>query len=151
MTSYAARPEPKSSATFCTRAPSSICDICTLMPVRLVNADESAAMAALGEVFSEMKLIVVPENCFQSAVPPEEGAPEGAEDLLPDEPQAVSRLGIPSPAAPTSAPLRTLRRVTRAVFRPSTPMAILPISVHDRPANRHHLVGTAPVAGATVG
>ena len=38
------------------------------MPVRSVNGFTLAAIADVGAVFSEMKLIVVPANCFHSSV-----------------------------------------------------------------------------------
>jgi hypothetical protein len=41
-----------------------------LIPVRLSNGSRFAAIAAEGEVFSEMKLIDVPLNCFQGSPPP---------------------------------------------------------------------------------
>ena len=97
-------PEAKSSATFCTSAVSSSCEIFTSIPVSSVNGSRLAAIADVGAVFSEMKLSVVPANCFHwpgsglcGAVSP---------------PQAASEPGSASAAAPAPARVSTSRRVS---------------------------------------
>src|SRR5215204_5841481 len=111
-----------SSATFCTIVPSSSCRTLTVMPVRSVNGCKFEAMAAVGAVFSEMKLSVVPEYCFHMSALGEKDDPDP-----------------PHPAAPRSeAPARPapviLRKFLREYFFPiGKPLpTVLPLRVPAR-------------------
>src|SRR4051794_15882829 len=99
-------PDAKSSATFCTSAVSSSCEIFTLMPVRSVNGLRLAAIADVGAVFSEMKFSVVPANRFHSSVD------AGVAALPPEPPHAASAPGSVRAAAPAPARASTWRRVS---------------------------------------
>src|SRR5215207_4663384 len=91
-----------SSATFCTSAPSSSCNTLTLIPVSSLKGFRFAAIAVVGEVFSETKLSVVPANWFH--MPP----PEEPDDADPP----------PHPAAPSSeAPARPAPVILRNPLR----------------------------------
>src|SRR5215203_309666 len=91
-----------SSATFCTSAPSSNCNTLTLMPVSSLKPSRFAAIAEVGEVFSETKLSVVPAYCFHMS------APDGPEEADPP----------PQPAAPNSeAPARPAPAILRKPLR----------------------------------
>src|SRR3954447_13891647 len=103
MTWFCAVPEEKSSLHFSTTLSSSICWMLTLIPVSSWNGVRFAAMAADGEVFSEMKLMVVPLNCFQGS-PPLDALPVGVSELL------LPQLGRASSAALEAAPTSRLRR-----------------------------------------
>src|ERR687898_984551 len=90
-----------SSATFCTRAPSSNCNTLTLIPVSSLKLLKFAAIAVVGAVFSETKLRVVPENCFHMS-PLEE--PDDADPPHPAAPMSEA------PARPAPATFRKLLR-----------------------------------------
>ena len=102
-------PDAKSSATFCTSAVSSSWENFTSMPVRSVNGFTLAAIADVGAVFSEMKLIVVPANCFHSSV--ETGSAPS------EPPHAASAPGKASAATPVPARAMTCRRVSPVMSR----------------------------------
>src|SRR4051795_3454497 len=104
---YAPWPPAKSSATFCTSAESSSWVILMSIPVSFLKGARFAAIAEVGAVFSEMKLSVVPANCFQSS-------PATGLAALNDPPQPPSH----SAAPPAPAILSTSRReyVTRLLL-----------------------------------
>ncbi len=86
-----------SSATRCTSAESSKLTMLTLMPVSFSNGARLAAIAAVGAVFSEMKLMRVPSNRRHTSSPaPSFGI--GWES----SPHAPS-----IPSAPSARPLRS--------------------------------------------
>src|SRR5215212_3795399 len=92
MTWYSPLWEPKSRATLCANEVSSNCWIVTLIPVKSLKGIRLAAIAEVGAVFSEMKLMVVPANCFHLSPPVE---PEDDDDPPPHP-------AVPSSEAPTS-------------------------------------------------
>src|SRR5918993_2153447 len=103
-----------SSATFCTSAPNSSCKTLTSMPVSSLKGLRFAAMAVVGEVFSETKLSVVPANCFH--MPP----PEEPEDADPPPQPAAPSSEAPARPAPVilRKPLREIRlRIKNPLFR----------------------------------
>src|SRR5215207_8166760 len=97
MTWYSPLWDPKSRATLCASEVSSNCWIVTLIPVSFLKGVRLAAIAEVGAVFSEMKLMVIPENCFHS--PPPAEAPD-------DPPPHPANHGSEAPARPAPVILR---------------------------------------------
>jgi hypothetical protein len=81
-----------------------------VIPVFSTKAAESAAIAALGAVFSEMKFKVVPWNCFQSVAPPLAVAEL---DVVFEPPHAASRLGRATADIASNVVLRNTSRLLR--------------------------------------
>ncbi len=106
-------PDAKSSATFCTSALSSSWEIFTSIPVRSLNGLRLAAIAEVGAVFSETKLIVVPANCFHSS-------PGTGCAVLVSPPHAASDPGRANAAAPAPARAISCLRVSPVMSRPAS-------------------------------
>jgi hypothetical protein len=99
MTWYSPLWEPKSRATLCASEVSSSCWIVTVIPVSFLKGVRLAAIAEVGAVFSEMKLMVIPEYCFHSLPPAE--APDD-----PDPPPHPANHGSEAPVRPAPVILR---------------------------------------------
>src|SRR5215212_6720199 len=99
MTWYSPLWEPKSRATLCASEVSSNCWIFTVMPVRFLKGVRLAAIAEVGAVFSEIKLMVIPLNRFHSL--PSAEAPDD-----PDPPPHPANHGSEAPARPAPVILR---------------------------------------------
>ena len=92
-----ALPEARSSATFCTSAVSSSCEILMSIPVSSLNGARLAAIADVGAVFSEMKFSCRAGERFHS---PAAGL---TLTVPPEPPQPASQPGTASAAAPMPA------------------------------------------------
>src|SRR5215211_6656241 len=93
----------------------------TSIPVRSLKGVRLAAMAEVGGVFSEMKLRVIPLNCFHLSP----SGPPAAEEAPPPQP-AAPRSAVPASPAPVT--LKNCRRVSplegpRPLKRPPLPSA----------------------------
>src|SRR5699024_7260619 len=105
------------------------------MPVSFLNDARSAAMAVVGGVFSEIKLIVVPLACFQAA--------SSAMDWA----NAVRREPVPSAvtAAALPTPFKTFRRVYCLTIVVSS--SLLPLEL-DLQLDVSRLAASGPLEGS---
>src|SRR3712207_2015053 len=119
------------------------------MPVRSVNAFRFAAMAAVGGVFSEMKLRVVPLNCFHTSPP---AAPPDSSPPQPATPRSAA------PASPVPEILRKSLRdkpprakrepaLVSAIRNSSYPDAFLLSNPWSVETNTHRGTEIAPTLG----
>jgi hypothetical protein len=81
--------------------------IWTLIPVSWVNGCRLAAIAAVGAVFSEMKLIVVPAKRRHLSSP----GSRGGTAAVPSSPQPASNEGAARAPAPSAPARRKPRRL----------------------------------------
>src|SRR5215210_2409589 len=109
MTWYSPLWEPKSRATLWASEVSSSCWISTLIPVRFLKGVRLAAIARVGAVFSEMKLMVVPLYAFHPSPP----------ELAPDPPPQPAVASREAPARPAPVILRKpLREICLCIKNP---------------------------------